>query len=106
MFEALYTLPETKLFQAGKIYLADFSALTKGVGRNKNPKTDTYFHCPDCAGLFYVNRENEFMPIAIQLEVGDKNTIFTPKDAKYDWMLAKMYFRVANGNTHGVSNSD
>ena len=45
------------------------------------------------------------MPIAIQLfqEPSENNPIWTPGDTRYDWLLAKMWFRNADHQVHQVS---
>lgn len=48
--------------------------------------------------LLYVNGSNQLVPIAIQLQQqpGNSNPIFLPTDNWLDWMLAKMYYRLAH----------
>lgn len=52
--------------------------------------------------LFYSPGDGRLLPIAIQLEPSISDSIFTPKDEKYDWMLAKMYFRTNDAVVHEV----
>nr|XP_002737892.1 PREDICTED: arachidonate 5-lipoxygenase-like [Saccoglossus kowalevskii] len=60
--------------------------------------------CVLCApiGLFFMNKEDELMPVAIQLfqRKSDDNPVFLPTNAPYTWMLAKMYFNNADACIH------
>nr|XP_039250397.1 allene oxide synthase-lipoxygenase protein-like [Styela clava] len=84
----------------GRIYIADYSYMTKGLPRNKQYKTGDPLYCADVTALFYSSGDGKFRPIAIQLEPDNADSIFTPKDERYDWMLAKMYFRCADTIVH------
>ncbi|CAK8679089.1 unnamed protein product [Clavelina lepadiformis] len=83
--------------QAEKIYISDYKELLEGVERNVVNGKELY--CPDAVGLFYVNDEGKFLPIAIQLVPGDRDYLFTPEDNNR-WLLAKMYFRCAGISQH------
>jgi len=72
------------------------------VKRNFDPQTGDPYVCADCIGFFYFREDEEFVPIAIQLEPKDPESIFLSKDAEYDWLLAKMYFRSTMQNIHEV----
>jgi len=72
------------------------------VKRNTIPFTTHEFVAPNCLGLFHSTSCGEFVPIAIQLVPSDKTSIFTPADTEYDWLLAKMFFRVTQGCIHQV----
>nr|XP_039267987.1 allene oxide synthase-lipoxygenase protein-like [Styela clava] len=85
--------------QRGRIFIGDYSEVFQGVIRNKNSKGDELY-CPDAICLYYASPEEDFIPIAIQLVPNDPETIFTPKDSAEDWLLAKMYFKVALSNLH------
>ncbi|XP_072029207.1 polyunsaturated fatty acid lipoxygenase ALOX15B-like [Amphiura filiformis] len=55
--------------------------------------------------LFYVNEEDDLMPVAIQLfknkgPAGPDNPVFFPDDNKYTWMLAKIWFNNADASYH------
>ncbi|XP_072016683.1 polyunsaturated fatty acid lipoxygenase ALOX15B-like [Amphiura filiformis] len=57
--------------------------------------------------LFYVNKDKDLMPVAIQLfkkdhphSAGRDNPIFTPDDDSYTWLLAKMWFNNADASFH------
>ena len=49
-----------------------------------------------------VDSNDDFRPIAIQLgqTPGPEFPIWTPNDAEYDWLLAKMWFRNADYQVH------
>ncbi|XP_078369935.1 allene oxide synthase-lipoxygenase protein-like [Oculina patagonica] len=78
--------------QAGHVYIVDYKELE---GINPTGKS-TYMAQP--LGLFYVNASGDLVPIAIQLlqQPSDTNPIWTPGDAQYDWLLAKMWLRHAD----------
>nr|XP_002122603.3 allene oxide synthase-lipoxygenase protein-like [Ciona intestinalis] len=84
--------------QAGKLYVGDYSKLLADVERRTY--NDEPLHCANSIGLFYVNTEGQFLPIAIQLVAGDRDYLFTPSCNHYDWLLAKMYFRCSHSNVH------
>ena len=48
--------------------------------------------------LMYVNSEDKFKPLAIQLKPGEKEYLFTA-DGSNSWHLAKMYY---NNAAHGI----
>ncbi|CAL4117906.1 unnamed protein product, partial [Meganyctiphanes norvegica] len=52
--------------------------------------------------LFYLNRRNQLMPIAIQLRQrkGPNNPVYTPSDPFSTWLVAKMYYNNAEGQVH------
>ena len=90
-------------FQEGRIFIADYVNWTQGLPRNKRYQSDEVMHCADCLALFYAPGDCRFLPIAIQLKPDDENYIFTPHDKKYDWMLAKMFFRCSDTKAHQVN---
>lgn len=53
---------------------------------------------PSPMALFYLNKEDILLPIAIQLyqEKSDANPLFLPSDPYYTWLLAKMWFNNAD----------
>lgn len=89
-------------FQAGRIYIMDNVPITTGAARNTQAKTKLPLFCPDTTALFYSPENGKFRPIAIQLEPENPDSIFTASDSRYDWMLAKMYYRCGDGNIHEV----
>ncbi|XP_033110219.1 arachidonate 5-lipoxygenase-like [Anneissia japonica] len=56
--------------------------------------------CP--IALFFVDDDDDLMPVAIQLEQepADDNPVFLPTDNKYTWILAKMWFNMADASFH------
>lgn len=57
--------------------------------------------CPVIA-LFYLNKSNDLMPVAIQLfqHKGADNPVFVPSDPPNLWLLAKMYYNNAEAQHH------
>nr|XP_039266986.1 allene oxide synthase-lipoxygenase protein-like [Styela clava] len=92
-----YSLQEE--MKDGKVYIGDYSEIFHGEIRNKDV-AGNLLYCPDAICLYHVNSEDNLVPIAIQLVPNDRETIFTPKSSPEDWMLAKMYMKVAMGNLH------
>lgn len=82
--------------------MVDYTELTKDFKRNKNVQGQQLY-APDAICIFYVNANDDLVPIAIQLVPGDPETIFTPNDTELDWLLAKMYFKTTFGVMHEVS---
>ncbi|KAM9197280.1 polyunsaturated fatty acid 5-lipoxygenase isoform 3-T3 [Dugong dugon] len=86
--------------EQGNIFIVDFELLD-GISANKtDPCTHQFLAAPIC--LLYKNLANKIVPIAIQLNQvpGDKNPIFLPSDAKYDWLLAKIWVRSSDFHVH------
>ncbi|XP_076117178.1 allene oxide synthase-lipoxygenase protein-like isoform X2 [Mytilus galloprovincialis] len=56
--------------------------------------------CP--LALFYFNDAKRLMPIAIQLfqTKGLSNPVFLPSDPEYTWMLAKLWYNLADSTYH------
>ncbi|XP_076115119.1 polyunsaturated fatty acid 5-lipoxygenase-like [Mytilus galloprovincialis] len=61
---------------------------------------DLVITCP--FSLFYFNNANHLMPIAIQLfqQKGTNNPVFLPSDPEYTWMMAKMWYNLAEAHYH------
>ncbi|KAF6107431.1 arachidonate 5-lipoxygenase [Phyllostomus discolor] len=86
--------------EQGNIFIVDFKLLD-GIDANKtDPCTLQFLAAPIC--LLYKNLANKIVPIAIQLNQvpGDENPIFLPSDAKYDWLLAKIWVRSSDFHVH------
>ncbi|XP_075384029.1 polyunsaturated fatty acid 5-lipoxygenase isoform X3 [Tenrec ecaudatus] len=86
--------------EQGNIFIVDFELLD-GIDANKtDPCTLQFLAAPIC--LLYKNLDNKMVPIAIQLNQvpGDENPIFLPSDAKYDWLLAKIWVRSSDFHVH------
>ncbi|XP_058527186.1 polyunsaturated fatty acid 5-lipoxygenase isoform X4 [Ochotona princeps] len=86
--------------QQGNIFIVDFELLD-GIDANKtDPCTHQFLAAPIC--LLYKNCANKIVPIAIQLNQtpGEENPIFLPSDAKYDWLLAKIWVRSSDFHVH------
>lgn len=82
----------------GKIFIADYTEYTRGLPRNKRYHSDQSMYCADCLTLYYAPGDGRFLPIAIQLKPDDEEYVFTPNHDKYDWLLAKMFFRCSDCN--------
>ncbi|XP_033100800.1 arachidonate 5-lipoxygenase-like [Anneissia japonica] len=52
--------------------------------------------------LYYSNDNNDLLPIAIQLyqQAASDNPVFLPSDPKYTWMMAKLWFNLADASHH------
>ena len=62
-------------------------------------------YCCEPLALFFVNNAGHLMPIAVQLrqKPGPDNPIWTPNETnKHDWMLVKLWVRLADSNVHQV----
>ena len=56
-------------------------------------------------GLFYLKKNDDIVPIAIQLgqQPGPNTPIWTPQqDADWDWIMAKLWLRCADTQCHQV----
>lgn len=55
--------------------------------------------------LFYLNRDKVLLPIAIQLHQikGPNNKVYLPTDPPYNWVLAKMFYNMAEAQHHQSS---
>ena len=84
--------------------MVDFEIL-EGIphyGQN-DTKLERRYTCP-ALGLFYVRRNGDIVPIAIQFHQvpSETNPIWTPNDAELDWTYAKMWLRNADSQWHQV----
>ncbi|XP_078369932.1 allene oxide synthase-lipoxygenase protein-like [Oculina patagonica] len=87
--------------KAGHIYIVDYKEL-EGIKRSGEDGNSQLYYAAEPLCLFYVKSSGDFVPIAIQLfqQSSDTNPIWTPDDSKYDWLLAKMWFRNADHQVH------
>ncbi|XP_067141775.1 allene oxide synthase-lipoxygenase protein-like [Centruroides vittatus] len=101
----LETMTLQEAIEKKRIYIIDLEIL-QGISCSNNR-----IICVPIA-LFYLNKDNDLLPIAIQLFQDPKpdNPIFLPSDPPYTWLMAKMYYNNADacyhqscthlGNTH------
>ncbi|XP_064630089.1 allene oxide synthase-lipoxygenase protein-like [Lineus longissimus] len=85
----------TDALKAKKIYICDLKIM-EGIPGNNHLKV-----CQPLA-LFFVNKAGDIMPIAIQLfqRKAATNPVFLPSDDKNLWLLAKMWYNVADAGHH------
>ncbi|XP_043237383.1 polyunsaturated fatty acid 5-lipoxygenase-like isoform X3 [Amphibalanus amphitrite] len=78
-----------------KLFIVDLELLD-GVGAVEGTEL-----CSPIA-LFYLNKKDELMPVAIQLfqEKSPDNLVFLPSDPPNVWVLAKMYYNNAEAQQH------
>ena len=84
------------------MYMVDYREVFKGLPKNRRPLSGEELHSSKPVIIFYVNDSKNLVPVAIQLEEGDPEKVFTPNDTKEDWMLAKMYAKTADVTIHEV----
>jgi len=89
-----------KAFSMKRMYAIDYRSSVKGLPRNIRTKSRAQLHSSDPVVLLYVKNSKDFVPIVIQLEDDDPEKVFTPKDTKDDWLLAKMYFKSVDVAIH------
>uniref|UniRef100_A0A8D2LIB4 Arachidonate 5-lipoxygenase n=1 Tax=Varanus komodoensis TaxID=61221 RepID=A0A8D2LIB4_VARKO len=84
----------------GNVFIVDYEILDGIEGNKTDPGTQQYLAAPIC--LLYKNLQKKIMPIAIQIKQapGPDNPIFLPSDAKYDWLLAKIWARSSDFHIH------
>lgn len=76
-----------ELLEAGRLFYIDHSA------QGSLERTAAY--AAACDAYFFIDETTgNFLPLAIRTNVG-ANLIYTPRDQKSDWLLAKIIF---NGN--------
>ena len=88
-------------YKAGHVYLADYQIL-QGIPCYDVDGEKRYITEP--LALFYVKKNGDLVPIAIQLnqQPSETNPIWTPNDLEYDWLFAKMWLRNADTQVHQV----
>lgn len=91
------------LFKQGRLFETDYSVLW-------NPRVQSQvlpapsprrLAAPTC--LFWTDDRGTLMPLAIQLKPGsvrDRNPVFTPRSAPYDWLMARSHVMVADAHLH------
>lgn len=86
----------TQAVQDKKLFLIDHKIVQGLPVVNK----DSELSCP--LALFYLDNSNQLRPIAIQLkqDPGPNNPVFLPSDPENLWMLAKMWFNLADAMVH------
>jgi len=112
-FEACYKLPPyfnvtdedlSGLLRAGKsledemknkrVFISDLTdvyAASNGLVYTTLPNGEKA-KCSPAVALLYINEQDQFVPIAIQLEPNDREYLFV-SDTSHDWTLAKMFYR-------------
>ena len=94
---------ERNLLQEGLIFIVDYKIL-EGVPTMDKPDDKRYIN--PAMGLFYLRKNDDMVPIAIQLgqQPGEDNPIWTPlKDTEWDWIMAKLWLRCADTQYHQVN---
>ncbi|CAI9613144.1 unnamed protein product [Staurois parvus] len=89
--------------QNGHIFLADYKILENVPANNSVNGHQQYIAAPMC--LLWKNRQDQLVPIAIQLSQTPGDPIFLPSDSEFDWLLAKLWvrnsdFQVQEVDTH------
>ena len=94
----------------GRIYMVDYKILegisTGWKGKVESDDPDDKLEVAPAMALFYVNHEDQLVPIAIQLgqTPGPECPIWTKNDSKEDWFLAKIWLRNADSQVAQISN--
>ncbi|XP_053381755.1 polyunsaturated fatty acid 5-lipoxygenase-like [Mercenaria mercenaria] len=85
----------SQALQEKRIFVIDYKILEK-----VDPKEGYVITAP--IALFYQRYDGNLVPVAIQLfqKPGDDNPVFLPSDPMNTWILAKMWFNVADANYH------
>ena len=58
---------------------------------------------PHAVCLYYINEEDNFVPICIQLKPNDRSYLHTADKDSLDWLLAKMWIRNCMAAIHEVN---
>ncbi|XP_044273114.1 hydroperoxide isomerase ALOXE3-like [Varanus komodoensis] len=91
-----------KELENGNMFITDYKIL-EGIPTCELDGKPQYISAPLC--LLYLNPQGQMMPVAIQISQtpGPENPIFLPSDSTWDWMLAKIWVRLANFHVHEVN---
>ncbi|XP_050721604.1 allene oxide synthase-lipoxygenase protein-like isoform X2 [Eriocheir sinensis] len=91
----LEDLTLAEALEKNKIFLCDLE-----ITDNLKCKDDRELCSP--LALFYLQKNNELMPVAIQLKQkkGPENPVYTPKDPPNTWLVAKMFYNNAEAQHH------
>ncbi|XP_066483219.1 hydroperoxide isomerase ALOXE3-like [Tiliqua scincoides] len=86
----------------GNIFITDYKILEDIPTCKLNDKPQ-YLSAPLC--LLHLNPQGQMVPVAIQVSQtpGPESPIFLPTDNKWDWILAKIWVRMANFHVHEVN---
>ncbi|CAB3371080.1 Hypothetical predicted protein [Cloeon dipterum] len=89
-----YTLNDA--LQNKKLFIVDLVLLNRAPCRGEMPVMIAPI------GLFYLNKKDELMPIAIQLfqEPSPTNPVYYPSDSRLTWIMAKMFFNMGDAQQH------
>ena len=90
--------------QAERLYLADFHEMfSQNTGLVNYPRADGKpAEVPHAVCLYYINEEDNFVPICIQLKPNDRSYLHTADKESLDWLLAKMWIRNCMASVHEV----
>uniref|UniRef100_A0A3B4A8H3 Lipoxygenase domain-containing protein n=1 Tax=Periophthalmus magnuspinnatus TaxID=409849 RepID=A0A3B4A8H3_9GOBI len=85
--------------QSGRLYLLDYSVL-EGVPSNQINGKPSHLSAPMC--LLHLSPQGALLPIAIQLQQtpGPLTPVFVPSDPCCDWLMAKLWLRLADFQVH------
>ncbi|XP_022288265.1 polyunsaturated fatty acid 5-lipoxygenase-like [Crassostrea virginica] len=88
--------PLHQVIEAKRLFMVDLEIL-QGL-----PCKSEEYVCPVPIALFFVNGDGRLVPIAIQLfqQKADDNPVFLPTDPPYTWMMAKMWYNLADASFH------
>ena len=88
------------------MYAIDYREMLKDIPTNTRALSgDKLYSCKPVA-IFYVTNSKDIVPIVIQLENDDPEKVFTRRDTKEDWLLAKIYFKSADISMHEVCDNE
>lgn len=96
----------TSALADNRLYMVDYKIFDNIINAELEDQIARYPLAPLC--LFYVNHENQLIPIAIQLQQkADQsdpsfNRIFTPNSLQQDWLTAKVAVASADSAYQGI----